>query len=218
VYPCETTAAVATFVEQQVPIFDAKFWLWLVPRLASLKIKQVELANDWIADHVWCRAAEAYNRSRTACAVINTPITTVDSDTSGWHSDWEAFDKFVEAGISLGDWACKVAKHEAEQKDPPLGSEWATYAVSDQQYWPPKDTLLIPPLPPDSPDGGLPFPFWNDDAEADPWWTHGQECSLGTAARAMAHVLRGRHDANSGTRPREQVRRRAQTEAMPLHA
>ena len=138
----------ATFVEQQVPIFDAKFWLWLVPRLASLKIKQVELANDWIADHVWCRAAEAYNRSRTACAVINTPITTVDSDTSGWHSDWEAFDKFVEAGISLGDWACKVAKHEAEQKDPPLGSEWATYAVSDQQYWPPKATMLIPPLPP----------------------------------------------------------------------
>ena len=154
-------------------------------------------ANDWLTDHVWCLAAEAYNRSRTACAVINTPITTVDSDTSGWQSDWEALENFIEAGISLGDWACTVAKHEAELKDPPQGSEWATYAVTDQQYWPPKDTMLIPPLPPDSPDGGLPFPFWNDDAEADSWWTHGQDCSLKTAARAMANMLRRRRDGNS---------------------
>ena len=195
VYPCETTAAVTTYVEQQVPIFDAKFWLWLAPRMHSLKLKQVELANDWVSDHVWCLAAKAYNKSRTACAVITTPIDTVDTDTSGWHEDWEAFEKFLAAGIELGDWACTVAKHEAKYNNSHLGMEWATYAVNDQPNWPPKATLLIPPLPPDGPDGGLPFPFWNEDSKDQTWWTTGQECSVATAARAMAHALRGRRDA-----------------------
>ena len=194
VYPCETRAAVTTYVEQQVPIFDAKFWLWLVPRMDSLKLRQVELANDWVTDHVWCRAAEVYNKSRTACAVITTPINTADTDTSGWQSDQESFEKFLAAGLSLGDWACKVAKHEAEKNDSTLGNEWATYAVSDQPLWPPKATLLIPPLPPDSPEGGLPFPFWNDASKNATWWNSGQGCSVAMAARAMAHALRGRRD------------------------
>ena len=194
VYPCETRAAVTTYVEQQVPIFDAKFWLWLVPRMDSLKLRQVKLANDWVTDHVWCRAAEAYDKSRTACAVITTPINTADTDTSGWQSDQESFEKFLAAGLSLGDWACKVAKHQAEKDDSTLGNEWATYAVSDQPLWPPKATLLIPPLPPDSPEGGLPFPFWNDASKNATWWNSGQGCSVAMAARAMAHALRGRRD------------------------
>jgi len=195
VYLCETTAAVTTYVEQQVPIFDAKFWLWLVPRMLSLKLKQIELANDWVTDHVWCRAAGAYNKSRTACAVITTPINHVDSDTSGWRADLEAF---MARGIALADWACTVAKHE-KKNNSLLGMEWAAYAVSDEPYWPPKATLLIPPLPPDGSEGELPYPSWNEVTEDQTWWTPGQECSVATAARGMAHALRGRRDGK-GTR------------------
>ena len=188
-YPCEVRAAVNTYIEQQVPLFDAKFWAWLVPRLDALKRKQVELENDWVTDHVWCLAAADYNSSRTGCAVITTPIDTLDSDTSGWRKNENSFDSFLAAGLALADWACSEAQNETTKDR--LDMQWAKYANDDRQNWPPKATMLIPPMPKGSSEGSLPWPFWNE-AEKDNLWWNETNCSVAKAARARSLYASGR--------------------------
>ena len=179
-YPCETRVAVTTQVEQQTPLFDAKFWLWLEPRLTTLKNKQVELGSDWITDQSWCNAAARYDPTRTACGVITTPIDHADKRTIGWDKGRDTIKTFYRQGRKAAEWVCSMvmrrdradavdlATHAAQALLPPdasgdgaaEGEEWLTW-FRDYKF-PPKATLLVPPLPSGTEEGGLPYPFFNE--------------------------------------------------------
>jgi len=247
-YPCETRVAVTTQVEQQTPLFDAKFWLWLEPRLTTLKNKQVELGSDWVTDQSWCSAAARYDPTRTACGVITTPIDHADKRTIGWDKGRDTMKTFGRQGLKAAEWVCSMlmrrdraewrgealccangsaasrkrgealchraeeraewlvkdeglsqdeaklrvmtdfpdvfaadsataklalpavdlATHAAQALLPPdasgdgaaEGEEWLTW-FRDYKF-PPKATLLVPPLPSGTEEGGLPYPFFNE--------------------------------------------------------
>ncbi|RYG99360.1 hypothetical protein EON65_50350 [archaeon] len=49
-------------VEQQVPIFDASFFLWYVRRVLMHTLPySIQYGADWGHDRTWCRAARAYS-------------------------------------------------------------------------------------------------------------------------------------------------------------
>ena len=156
-YPCETRLAVTTQVEQQTPLFDAKFWLWLETRLTSLKLKQVEFGSDWITDQTWCNAAARYDPKRTACGIITTPIDHADERTIGWDADKKTMRSFTQMGLDLIDWACSsmapvdsAGSRTLLPADPARGElgkgdEWL--AFFREYSFPPKATLFVPPLP-----------------------------------------------------------------------
>ena len=92
-------AATSTSLEQQAPLFDARVWLWFVPQTAELRNKQVELANDWVTDLAWCAKAKEYNNSRTACAILNVPLSHLNTNSIGYNETAIKHAQFVRRGM-----------------------------------------------------------------------------------------------------------------------
>ena len=74
-------ASATDFVEQQMPLVDAQFLVWLFDRLGTDFVEmQDALGTDWGIDELWCGAAAEYaatvlgTPNRTACAVLVEPI------------------------------------------------------------------------------------------------------------------------------------------------
>lgn len=66
-----------TFVEEQTPVFDTRFFLWLAPRLAEIARAQQLLGTSWSHDLIWCGAAKIYADTRhlpnPPCALVLVP-------------------------------------------------------------------------------------------------------------------------------------------------
>jgi hypothetical protein len=77
------------FIEQQAPLFDAPFLLWLhrQPLVRSIIRLQHTLGTSWGMDAVWCAAAAAHPlaqrsrgaRRRVPCAVLTVPVVHEDA-------------------------------------------------------------------------------------------------------------------------------------------
>ena len=109
-------------------------------------MKQVNSSSDWGLDMTWCLAAEEYaaethDVQRTACGMITTPVDHTDTDSSGWQRSTKAQKEFRKVGFEVLKWTR------------------ANYGSWNYEY-PPRATLLIPALPPDDPEAGLPWPYW----------------------------------------------------------
>ena len=109
-------------------------------------MKQVNSSSDWGLDMTWCLAAEEYaaethDVQRTACGMITTPVDHTDTDSSGWQRSTKAQKEFRKVGFEVLKWTR------------------ANYGSWNYEY-PPRATLLIPALPPDHPEAGLPWPYW----------------------------------------------------------
>ncbi|KAJ1422364.1 hypothetical protein B484DRAFT_452411 [Ochromonadaceae sp. CCMP2298] len=73
-------------VEQQIPIFKAKFLVWLLDRLRPLLDKQLEQESDRGAAKLWCGAAAHYitnsdDQNHTSCGIVLVPIDHADTKT-----------------------------------------------------------------------------------------------------------------------------------------
>lgn len=100
--PPERSYVRITYVEQQAPVFEARFFKWVMPRFADLAQLQQRTGGSWGHCNVWCGAALAYNSfvhepDRVACALILHDL---------YHRDTHAINKthrFFDASQKLKD-------------------------------------------------------------------------------------------------------------------
>lgn len=71
-------AAKTFIVEQQTPIFDARFFEWFVNRLLNVTFDlHILHGNDWGADMTWCTAALFYGREVLGWSNYSTPCAVI---------------------------------------------------------------------------------------------------------------------------------------------
>lgn len=71
-----------SFVEVQMPLVDGLFFRQFARGVGyHISERGARVNTDWGIDFVWCRAAQQYEASRQACAVVPTPISHENAQT-----------------------------------------------------------------------------------------------------------------------------------------
>lgn len=121
-----------TFIEEQAPVFDTRFFAWLAPRLAEVAETQQEWGTDVGHDHLWCGGAKLYADAHgipnPPCAVILVPIDHQDAHsvkkTDHFRETSQAFlarieaRHFNEVTNRLFDAAAALCRESADSSDP----------------------------------------------------------------------------------------------------
>ena len=100
----DTAMLPCAVLEQQAPLYDARFFEWLAPRLGPLVEKQLTEKNSWGLDKVRCGAAFHYANAvldqprRVSCAIITVPVSHKNTQTIRKHR------AFRIAGYAINDW------------------------------------------------------------------------------------------------------------------
>lgn len=106
--PPELSYVRVTYVEQQAPVFDARFFRWLMPRLADLADEQRKTGASWGHCSIWCGAALAYLTDviqkpyRVPCAVIFEEIDHRNMHSINKTLDFYSVSRKIKDGLAHG--------------------------------------------------------------------------------------------------------------------
>ena len=90
--PSGLLAMQTTLVEQQMPLFDAAFFKWLMPIWKEVAAVNLQFGTDQGLDLLWCAAAALFSgRRRVSCAVIQVPVAHYNAHTIKKKADNASF-------------------------------------------------------------------------------------------------------------------------------
>jgi len=100
----DTAMLPSAVIEQQAPLYNARFFEWLAPRLAPLMKQQLSTKSSWGLDKMRCGAAFHYANAvldqprRVPCAIITVPVSHQNTRTIRKNGHYQ------KAGFAINDW------------------------------------------------------------------------------------------------------------------